>query len=42
MRIHLGTDHAGLEFSTQIPQDLAAQGPEVVHQGPIVEDKLDD
>ncbi len=42
MRIHLGTDHAGLEFSTQIQHHLAAQGHEVVDHGPIEYDPLDD
>ena len=42
MRIHLGTDHAGLEFSTQIQHHLAAQGHEVIDHGPIEYDPLDD
>jgi ribose 5-phosphate isomerase B len=42
MRIHLGTDHAGLEFSTQIQHHLASQGHEVVDHGPIEYDPLDD
>jgi ribose 5-phosphate isomerase B len=42
MRIHIGTDHAGLEFSTQIQHHLAAQGHEVVDHGPIDYEPLDD
>lgn len=42
MRIHIGTDHAGLEFSTQIQHHLAAQGHEVVDHGPLEYDPLDD
>ena len=42
MRIHIATDHAGLEFSTQLQHHLAAQGHEVVDHGPIDYDPLDD
>lgn len=42
MRIHIGTDHAGLEFSTQLQHHLASQGHEVVDHGPIEYDPLDD
>ena len=42
MRIHIATDHAGLEFSTQLQQHLAAQGHDVVDHGPISYDPLDD
>jgi ribose 5-phosphate isomerase B len=42
MRIHLGTDHAGLEFSTDLQHYLAAQGFEVVDHGPSEYDALDD
>lgn len=42
MRIHVGTDHAGLEFSTQLQHHLASQGHEVVDHGPIEYDPLDD
>lgn len=42
MRIHLGTDHAGLEFSTDLQHHLAAQGHEIVDHGPTVYDALDD
>ena len=30
MRIHIATDHAGLEFSTRLQQHLVAQGHEVI------------
>lgn len=42
MRIHLGTDHAGLEFSTDLQHYLAAQGYDVVDHGPAEYDPLDD
>ena len=42
MRIHIGTDHAGLEFSTQIQHHLASQGHEVIDHGPVEYDPLDD
>jgi len=42
MRIHLGTDHAGLDFSTELQRHLAAQGHEVVDHGPVAYDPLDD
>ena len=42
MRIHLGTDHAGLEFSTDLQHYLAAQGHEIVDHGPAEYDPLDD
>lgn len=42
MRIHIATDHAGLEFSTQLQHHLAGQGHEVVDHGPIEYDPLDD
>jgi ribose 5-phosphate isomerase B len=42
MRIHLGTDHAGLEFSTDLQHYLAALGHEVVDHGPADYDPLDD
>ena len=42
MRIHLATDHAGLEFSTQLQHHLAGNGHEVVDHGPIEYDPLDD
>lgn len=42
MRIHIATDHAGLEFSTQLQHHLAAQGHDVVDHGPLEYDALDD
>ncbi|MFT4052602.1 MAG: ribose-5-phosphate isomerase [Microbacterium sp.] len=42
MRIHIGTDHAGLEFSTQLQHHLAEQGHEVVDHGPLEYEPLDD
>jgi len=42
MRIHIATDHAGLEFSTQLQHHLAAQGHQVVDHGPVEYDALDD
>ena len=42
MRIHIATDHAGLEFSTQLQHHLAGSGHEVVDHGPIEYDPLDD
>ncbi len=42
MRIHIATDHAGLEFSTQLQHHLASQGHDVVDHGPLEYDPLDD
>ena len=42
MRIHIATDHAGLEFSTQLQHHLAESGHEVIDHGPIEDDPLDD
>jgi ribose 5-phosphate isomerase B len=42
MRIHIGTDHAGLEFSRHIQDHLAAKGHEVVDHGPESYDPVDD
>ena len=42
MRIHIATDHAGLEFSTDLQQHLTQTGHEVVDHGPRVYDALDD
>jgi ribose 5-phosphate isomerase B len=42
MRIHLATDHAGLEFSRQLVGHLEAGGHEVVDHGPTGFDPLDD
>ncbi|MCA5923596.1 MULTISPECIES: ribose-5-phosphate isomerase [Curtobacterium] len=42
MRIHLGTDHAGLEFTKTLGDHLTAAGHEVVDHGPTEYDALDD
>ena len=42
MRIHLATDHAGLEFSEDLQKHLAAAGHDVVDHGPTTYDPLDD
>lgn len=42
MRIHIATDHAGLEFSTALQEHLSAQGHEVVDHGPLSYDPVDD
>ncbi|WP_207457250.1 ribose-5-phosphate isomerase [Desertivibrio insolitus] len=42
MRIHVATDHAGLELSRSIQEHLAAAGHEVVDHGPTSYDPLDD
>ncbi|MFB4351754.1 ribose-5-phosphate isomerase [Microbacterium sp. LS_15] len=42
MRIHIATDHAGLDFSTQLQDHLRAAGHEVVDHGPVEYDALDD
>ncbi|MCT9621776.1 ribose-5-phosphate isomerase [Curtobacterium sp. C2H10] len=42
MRIHLGTDHAGLEFNKTLATHLTEVGHEVVDHGPTEYDALDD
>ncbi len=42
MRIHIATDHAGLEFSTDLQVHLAQAGHEVIDHGPRTFDPLDD
>ena len=42
MRIHIATDHAGLEFSDDLQRHLAAAGHEVVDHGPTSYEPLDD
>ena len=42
MRIHIATDHAGLEFSRTLQQHLTDAGHEVVDHGPQEYDALDD
>ncbi|MET0163277.1 MAG: ribose-5-phosphate isomerase [Microbacteriaceae bacterium] len=42
MRIHTATDHAGLDMSKQLIEDLAADGHEVTDHGPTSYEPLDD
>lgn len=42
MRIHIATDHAGLDFSTDLQKHLRDKGHEVVDHGPAEYDALDD
>lgn len=42
MRIHIGSDHAGLDFKAKIIEHLHAQGHEVRDHGPFEYDALDD
>jgi ribose 5-phosphate isomerase B len=42
MRIHIATDHAGLEFSKDLQEHLRAAGHEVIDHGPQSYDPLDD
>ena len=42
MRIHIATDHAGLEFSQDLQQHLRSQGHDVIDHGPTSYDPLDD
>ncbi|MBI5161406.1 MAG: ribose-5-phosphate isomerase [Micrococcales bacterium] len=42
MRIHVGTDHAGLEFSQVLQQHLRDAGHEVIDHGPRAYEPLDD
>jgi ribose 5-phosphate isomerase B len=42
MRIHIATDHAGLDFSTHLQEHLADAGHEVVDHGPSSYDPIDD
>ncbi|GAB2700493.1 ribose 5-phosphate isomerase B [Microbacterium marinum] len=42
MRIHIATDHAGMEFSARLRQHLASAGHDVVDHGPIEYDPADD
>jgi ribose 5-phosphate isomerase B len=42
MRIHVGTDHAGLEFEKTLIKHLEDQGHEVFDHGPKTYDPLDD
>ena len=42
MRIHIGSDHAGLEFKNRIVEHLQSQGHDVTDHGPHTFDPLDD
>jgi ribose 5-phosphate isomerase B len=42
MRIHIATDHAGLEFSQDLAEHLEREGHEVIDHGPTDFDPLDD
>jgi ribose 5-phosphate isomerase B len=42
MRIHIATDHAGLDFSRTIQDHLGAAGHEVIDHGPQSYDPIDD
>ena len=42
MRIHIATDHAGLEFSEDLQQHLTASGHDVIDHGPTSYEPLDD
>jgi len=42
MRIHIGSDHAGLDFKNAIVAHLEGQGHQVTDHGPHTYDPLDD
>jgi ribose 5-phosphate isomerase B len=42
MRIHIGSDHAGLDFKSRIIAHLSGLGHDVVDHGPHTLDPLDD
>ncbi|KAA0073782.1 ribose-5-phosphate isomerase [Mycolicibacterium sp. P9-64] len=42
MRVHIATDHAGMELSSHLVEVLSASGYEVVNHGPAVYDAEDD
>ncbi len=42
MRIHIATDHAGLDFSRHLQSHLAEAGHEIVDHGPRSYDPIDD
>ncbi len=42
MRIHIGSDHAGLEFKNELIHHLVAGGHDVTDHGPYEFDALDD
>ena len=42
MRIHIGSDHAGLELKAELIKHLTSNGHEVIDHGPHEYDALDD
>ncbi|MFD3444205.1 ribose-5-phosphate isomerase [Microbacteriaceae bacterium 4G12] len=42
MRVHIATDHAGLDFSRQLTEHLTEAGHEVIDHGPDSYEPLDD
>ena len=42
MRVHLATDHAGMQLSAFLLEQLTSDGHEVIDHGPTVYDALDD
>lgn len=42
MRVHIATDHAGMELSAHLVSHLTESGYEVIDHGPQVYDALDD
>ena len=42
MRVHIATDHAGMELSSRLIEALSAKGYEMVNHGPAVYDAEDD
>lgn len=42
MRIHIGSDHAGLELKTQLIEHLVGNGHDVTDHGPYEFDAIDD
>ena len=42
MRVHIATDHAGLELSHYLIESLTAAGYEMIDHGPADYDPLDD
>ena len=42
MRIHIGSDHAGLEFKNELVEYLTGKGHDVTDHGPFEYDALDD
>ncbi|CAB4371990.1 MAG: ribose-5-phosphate isomerase [Actinobacteria bacterium] len=42
MRVHIGSDHAGLELKNSLVEHLKSSGHDVIDHGPHVYDALDD